>query len=160
MIYIVMGVSGCGKTTIGKQFAERLKIDFFDADDFHPAQNIKKMSQGIALTDQDRYPWLQAMREQFPKWNKKGAVLACSALKEVYRTFLKEDFPLVKYIYLNGDYQLIYKRLSIRKNHFMQTGLLRSQFEALEIPKYGIHVNIDQSVEEIIEEILKKTDHE
>jgi len=156
MIYIVMGVSGCGKTTVGKQLAEQLGVDFFDADAFHPEENIQKMSQGIALTDSDRYPWLEAMRKQFPKWNTKGAILACSALKEAYRRFLKEHFHAIQYIYLDGDYQLIYSRLNARKGHFMKEGLLQSQFESLEVPEYGIHVSIDQSVGDIVESILKR----
>jgi carbohydrate kinase (thermoresistant glucokinase family) len=154
MIYIVMGVSGSGKTTIGKLLAERLGLPFYDADDFHPVENIQKMSAGISLSDEDRFPWLDRLRSNFSTWDRPGAVLACSALKEVYRSFLKAEFNNLCFIYLQGSFELIYRRMQQRNNHFMDASMLQSQFDAFEVPDYGIHVGIDQLPTAIIDSIL------
>ncbi|MEL7121803.1 MAG: gluconokinase [Bacteroidota bacterium] len=156
MIYIVLGVSGSGKSTIGKALADRLSIDFYDADDFHPPGNVNKMSQGIPLNDKDRYPWLEAMRSNFEEWSKSGVVLACSALKEDYRKFLNENSDKLVWIFLDGSLELIAERIKKRAGHFMKVDLLQSQFDALEIPAYGIHIDIDQTPEQIIDELVKK----
>ena len=158
MIYIVMGVSGSGKTTVGRLLAKKLQLPFYDADDFHSKGNILKMQNEIPLTDEDRQGWLQMLAGEIVKWEKEGgAVLACSALKEDYRNILK-SIPAnqITWIFLKGSPALITERLSNRKNHFMSSALLQSQFEALEEPNYGIHISIDDSPEAIVENILKK----
>lgn len=144
MIIIVMGVSGSGKTTIGKLLAESLQWEFSDADTFHSPDNIEKMRQGIALTEADRLPWLQSMQKAIAQWLQadKNVVLACSALKESYRQFLIVDKTRVKLVYLKGSYQLIQKRLHERKNHYMSEKLLNTQFDLLEEPTDAIDVDI------------------
>jgi len=129
-----MGVSGVGKTTIGKHLAAQLQLSFYDADDFHPKANIDKMSNGIPLQDKDRWPWLDHIAAQMPIWVGQGAILACSALKEVYRKRLvpSEFQKNVQWIYLEGTYNTIKERLVKRKGHFFNPELLKSQFETLE----------------------------
>ncbi len=156
-----MGVSGCGKSTIGKLLATKLQVDFYDADDFHPTKNIEKMRKGIPLNDADRQPWLAKMRKQFIVWRERGgAVLACSALKETYRRFLKEENIDIEFIFLEGSFELILERMKQRKGHFMSNHLLQSQLDTLEIPTYGMHINIDQSPQVIINKILIKINNE
>lgn len=156
MVVIVMGVSGCGKSTIAKKLSESLKLPFFDADDFHPAENIEKMGKGVPLNDGDRASWLASLSLHLEQWEKDGgAVLACSALKERYRVILAQHLSSCHWVYLHGSYELILDRMNKRKGHYMGGTLLKSQFEALEIPAYGLHVDIQKSPEEIIEEIKK-----
>lgn len=156
-IIIIMGVSGCGKTTIGKLLSSKLGLQFCDADDFHPISNINKLKNGIPLNDDDRKPWLETLAILIKEWgNSTGAVLACSALKESYRHTLEKYNTLVEWIYLSGSYDLIKNRLEHREKHFMKSDLLQSQFNTLEIPKYGLHVNIEQEEKEIITEIIEK----
>ena len=157
-VYIVMGVSGCGKSTIGKMLSERLEIPFYDADDFHPQVNIDKMASGHPLQDDDRWPWLEALAAEIIKWSSsKGAVLACSALKEVYRErlFSKSAFAKAKqhFIYLDADFETISSRLASRKNHFFDPALLQSQFDTLEVPSYGIHIDVTIEKEAIINRV-------
>ncbi len=155
IVYIIFGVSGSGKTTIGEALANDLKIPFHDADDFHPEANIAKMSQGIALNDTDRAPWLATLADQIQQWRQSsGAVLACSALKTAYRRTL-ESIPstYIKWIFLDGSFELIAHRMQSRKEHFFKKELLASQFEVLEKPKNGIIIPIDQTVEELISKI-------
>ncbi|REE80793.1 6-phosphogluconate dehydrogenase [Lutibacter oceani] len=154
MIY-VMGVSGCGKTTIGKLLAEEFKLPFFDGDDFHPKNNIKKMSEGKPLNDADREGWLQILNKlAVAQFQDKGCVIACSALKESYRTILNSNLESnVKWVYLNGTFNEIYSRVSKRKNHFMPPELLKSQFEILETPRNCIEVCITKTPLEIIKTI-------
>ena len=109
-IFIVMGVSGVGKTTLGKALAKRLTIPFYDADDFHSKENKAKMAAGIPLQDQDRWPWLDSIVAQYPLWKTKGAILACSALKESYRTRLKVDQLQVKTIHLSASFLFVAQR--------------------------------------------------
>ncbi len=158
MIYILTGVSGVGKTTIGKLLAERLQIPFYDADDFHPSVNVEKMKSGIPLQDEDRESWLEELAGKLKVWQtENGAVLACSALKEKYREKLQtlsEDEII--WIFLHSEYEVISNRLSSRKNHYFNPVLLQSQYDTLEIPGYGHHINVNKTVEEVIEEILKK----
>ena len=154
-LFVVFGVSGCGKSTVGKQLADHLGIPFYDADDFHPQENIDKMSQGIALNDHDREGWLDILSLNMEQWQKSsGAVLACSALKEKYRGKLSARVKNPHWIYLKGSYELIETRLNKRSGHYMGSRLLRSQFDALEEPLYGLVIDIEQSPEQIIEQII------
>lgn len=154
MIVIVMGVSGCGKTTIARELSKRLKLPFFDADNYHPQENIDKMSSGKPLNDKDRASWLEILSSNLQHWKAdKGAVLACSALKEKYRKTLSQNMKEIHWVYLDGSYELIMNRINQRKGHYMSGKLLKSQFQALEIPQYGIHVDIAQSPEEIVDQI-------
>ncbi|NEU09650.1 decarboxylating NADP(+)-dependent phosphogluconate dehydrogenase [Flavihumibacter sp. R14] len=156
MILIVMGVAGSGKTTIGKALAQELGLPFYDADNFHPQSNIDKMRQGTALTDDDRHPWLTDLAAWISRWEgEKGAVLACSALKEQYRKIL-QSVENITWVYLEGNSEMILQRLESRSGHFMPAALLESQFAALEEPDYGIRVNVSSSPAEIVAKILSK----
>lgn len=155
MIVIVMGVSGCGKTTVARELSKRLKLPFFDADSYHPQENIDKMSGGTPLNDEDRASWLEILSSNLQQWEEdKGAVLACSALKEKYRKTLSTNLQQLHWVYLDGSYELIMNRINQRTGHYMSGKLLKSQFEALEIPQYGIHVDIDRSPKEIVDQII------
>ena len=155
-IIFIMGVSGVGKTTIGKLLAEALALPFIDADDYHPATNKIKMQQGVALTDEDRLPWLQSLNGiAKTEAQLAGAVIACSALKEQYRTLLSEGLPKPIWIYLHAQPESIKKRVLARKEHFMPASLLLSQFAALEEPKVAICIDSNLSPEAILAEILK-----
>ena len=157
MIIIIIGVSGCGKTTIGKLLSQEIGLSFYDADDFHPQRNIEKMANNIPLTDDDRKSWLMDLSERIRQWcSNGGAILACSALKESYRTLLTSKINEVKFVYLSGSRELIKKRIENRRNHFMQLSLLESQFDTLEVPTYGLHITIDHSPEEIINYITSE----
>ena len=158
VVYIIYGVSGSGKTTIGKKLAKDFNIPFFDADDFHPEINIKKMSNGFPLDDMDREPWLQKLANKLIDWSVKGgAVLACSALKKKYRdTLASIDPKYIKWIFLDGSFDMIADRMEARKNHFFKKEMLVSQFETLEKPEDGIIINIDKSKDEIVNEIKSK----
>ena len=160
MIYIFYGVSGVGKTTLGKAWAKELSLPFFDADDFHPASNKDKMSAGQALTDEDRWPWLSKLKTAFPQWeNEGGAVLACSALKEKYRSFLlKEQSIPLHFILLDASKTVIRKRMKAR-DHFMPVTLLESQLAALEKANYGSTLNVENSIEKNISQLKKKTEN-
>ena len=161
MVYIVLGVSGSGKTTIGQLLAQKLGLPFYDGDDFHSPANIAKMKKGIPLSDEDREEWLRILAEKIKQWQSEGgAVLACSALKEKYRTLLR-SLPAneMEWILLNGPEELIRQRIVDRKNHFMNARLLHSQFEILEEPAYGIKVKVDGSPDLIVEKIIQKLKH-
>lgn len=155
---IVMGVSGSGKSTIGKLLAEELDIPFYDADDFHSDQNRMKMTNGMPLTDDDRQPWLNTLNQHIGKWRKDGnAVLACSALKKSYRNILESGTGNpINWVYLQGSKTLIENRMKERKNHFFDPSLINSQFSDLEAPEAAINVSINQTPRQIIEEILNK----
>lgn len=157
MIAIVMGVAGSGKTTIGKLLAEEVGWAFYEGDDFHPPANVDKMRRGIPLSDQDREPWLRALRALIEDLlrNGKHAVIACSALKEEYRMFLKQGDDDVRFIYLKGSYALIHERLRKRRGHFMGASLLESQFETLEEPSDEIIVDISPEPQKVVENIKK-----
>ena len=158
MIYIVMGVSGCGKSTVGSLLAQQLSLPFYDADDYHPTSNIEKMSQGIALTDDDREPWLTLLANHITQWELAGgAVLACSALKQSYRDILSSTTEgVVKFVYLKGDKEVLASRLRSRESHFMPDTLLDSQLATLETPKDAITVRLENTLDEIISDILKE----
>jgi gluconokinase len=134
--YLVMGVSGCGKSTIGKMLAEKTGWDFFDADDFHPPENIVKMKAGIPLTDEDRQPWLERLSTLLCGEISAGRhpVLACSALRQCYRHTLLNGTRGMRVVYLCGDRELIASRMQSRPGHFMPAALLDSQFVTLEEP--------------------------
>ncbi len=157
-VYIIFGVSGSGKTTIGRLLAKELNIPFYDADDFHPQSNIKKMSDGFSLDDNDREPWLHILTDQIKNWHHdKGAVLACSALKIKYREKLESFHPnLIRWVFLEGDYEIISERLKARKDHFFRSELLHSQFETLEKSTRGISILVNQSTANMIIEIKSK----
>ncbi|UJH91578.1 NADP-dependent phosphogluconate dehydrogenase [Antarcticibacterium sp. 1MA-6-2] len=157
MIYIVSGVSGVGKTTIGILLSKKLKLPFYDADDFHPEDNITKMGDGIPLQDEDREGWLENLSQAIRKWNKDGgAVLACSALKEQYRRKL-ESIPKkeITWIFLHSEFEIILERLNSRKGHYFKPALLQSQYATLEFPGYGIHINVNKTEQEVLDEIME-----
>ena len=156
MFIIFMGVSGCGKTTIGKRTADKLGVPYYEGDEFHPLKNIEKMSQGIPLADEDREDWLEQMSQLIQTKLDAGesGILSCSALKENYRKRLRIDPERVHFIYLKGSYELILSRLQNRIDHYMPVHLLRSQFDALEEPCDVLTVNIDQLPEAILSEVF------
>ena len=160
MIVIVFGVSGAGKTTIGKLLAKRVGWRFLEADDFHPRVNVEKMHNGLPLTDEDRWPWLELLREQIEcsLAAKENAVLACSALKRKYRERLRVSDD-VKFVLLRGDSALVEKQLHSRRGHFMKPDLLRSQFADLEEPESdedAVTIELGRTPEELVEEIKTK----
>jgi gluconokinase len=157
---IVMGVSGSGKSTIAEKLAERLRWSYEDGDRFHPASNVAKMSAGHPLTDEDRWPWLQAIANEIDRVCGTGqhAVIACSALKRAYRDILVHGRGDVRIVYLQGSQELIAKRMAARKHHFMPAGLLDSQFATLEPPDAGenpVTVSIDAPVDTIVDDIIR-----
>jgi gluconokinase len=154
VIVIVMGVTGSGKTTVGSLLAKELGWEFADADDFHSAANKEKMSRGIPLDDADREPWLEALRTALLQWSAehKNVVLACSALKKIYRDRFKIG-PEVKFVYLKGSYEVIYQRLLSRHGHFATEKILKSQFDALEEPADAIVVDVGKTPEAIVSDI-------
>ena len=161
MVFIVAGVSGAGKTTIGKRLSDKFKLPFYDADEFHPPENVAKMAKGNPLQDEDRESWLEILASNIRAWNSKnGAVLACSALKEKYRKKLIGDpEQAITWIFLNSDFEVILNRLSSRKDHYFKPSLLQSQFDALENPDYGLHIDVNKSEDKIIEELMNKLEH-
>jgi gluconokinase len=155
---VVMGVSGCGKTTVGKALAARLGADFHDGDDLHPVENLRKMSQGIPLTDEDRWPWLTRVGEAL---NGGGArVVACSALKRRYRDHIRQASDgVVTFIHLVGEQAVIAVRMQARAGHFMPPTLLYSQFAALEPPgpdEGAVTVTIDHAPEAVVDAIAAR----
>lgn len=160
MIFVLMGVSGSGKTTIGIALAERLKAQFADADDFHPAANKAKMAAGHPLNDEDRQPWLQTLNALLRGWFDVGTegVLACSALKQSYRVSLLQGMPAgaVQVVFLDGSKEVIASRLAKRHHEFMDPKLLESQFQTLEAPDDAVRVCNDGTPQEGVDEILAK----
>ena len=159
MLILIMGVAGSGKTLIGSMLAESLHYILADADQFHPAANIEKMTHGVPLTDADRQPWLLAMRQAIEGWTKSGqnAVLACSALKQSYRDLLTAGMSTTV-VYLKGSPELIYTRLLQRQNHFMKPQMLSGQFADLEEPTHAIVVDIAQTPAQLVNEIRRISD--
>jgi gluconokinase len=157
MIVIVMGVVGSGKTTVGRLLGEKMGWEFADADDFHPASNVEKIRSGIALTDQDRAPWLESLRMAISQWiaSQRNVVLACSALKCRYREEL-EAGPEVRFVYLKGTPALVADRLHSRHGHFANEQILASQFADLEEPKDAVTVSILPDPPRIVAEIRKR----
>jgi gluconokinase len=158
---VLMGVAGSGKTTIGEKLAERLGWPYEDADKYHPKANVEKMSAGHPLTDEDRWPWLQAIADEIDRVCKqKGQlVIGCSALKRAYRDVLVHGRDDVRIVYLDGTRELIARRLKARKGHFMPPALLDSQFSTLQPPgpdEHPVTVSIDAPVETIVDDIMRK----
>lgn len=157
MHYVVMGVSGCGKTSVGEALARALDLPFADGDDLHPPENIAKMSAGIPLGDNDRWPWLDQVGARL-KAHPDGMIIGCSALKRIYRDRIRKAAGrAVTFIHLAGSKALISDRLQARKGHFMPASLIDSQFAALEPPQAderAITVSIDASLEKIVADAL------
>jgi gluconokinase len=149
-----MGVSGSGKSTVGAALAQRLRVPFADADDFHPAANIAKMTAGHALDDHDRVPWLAAVGEWLAAHEQPGGVMTCSALKHAYRDQLRQQAPRIEILHLSGSREVIARRQASRPGHFMPASLLDSQFATLEPlrpEEHGLVVDVDQSVDAIVQ---------
>ena len=153
-----MGVSGSGKTTVGKSLAQKLGWDFFDADDFHPAENIAKMAAGIPLTDSDRAPWLATLHHLLSTTLEanRHPILACSALKHKYRVQLLDGLVGLEVIYLKGNYDLIWSRMSAREGHYMKPEMLQSQLATLEEPEDAFALDISLSLNDMIDKILAR----
>jgi carbohydrate kinase (thermoresistant glucokinase family) len=157
MVLVLMGPMGCGKTAIGKMLAKKLGWPFYDADDFHPKENVEKMRAGIALTDEDRKLWLEKLRANIQGWlkHRQSTILACSALKQAYRDILGVNQSTVRTVYLKGSYELLRKRIEERQHPYMDKNLLRSQLDTLEEPKDGLTVDISATPEIIVGTIIK-----
>jgi gluconokinase len=158
---IVMGVSGSGKSTVAEWLGKRLGWRFEDGDSFHPASNVEKMRAGHPLTDEDRWPWLNAIADEIARVCDRGehVIIACSALKHAYRDVLLRGRDDVRFVFLKGTKELIAERLAQRKGHFMPTGLLTSQFDTLEPPEPSEHVitvSIDETVEAIVDGVVRQ----
>jgi gluconokinase len=154
LIVVVMGVTGAGKTTIGRLLAAQLGWEFADADQFHPKTNVEKMSRGVALTDADREPWLAAMRSAILAWisQNRNAVLACSALKRAYRSELMVG-PEVRFVYLRGNYEAVARQLRVRHGHFATESILADQFATLEEPDNAVVVDVGDDPAQMVAEI-------
>jgi len=157
MILILMGTTGAGKTTVGEILSRELGWEFADADNFHSPENVAQMSKGIGLTDEDRKPWLAALRQKIEQWIAAGnsGILACSALKKTYRDELTVG-PEVKWIYLKGTFDEISRRVAARQGHYAKQDLVVSQFAALEEPGDAMIVDVSRSPEEIASEVRKR----
>lgn len=154
-LVLVMGVSGCGKSSVGQALAKRLGWRFVDADDYHPARNIEKMRAGLALNDEDRMPWLDRLNALLRHSAARGqpVVLACSALKQAYRSRLAGRLGRLSIVHLQGDFDTIAARLAARQHRYMPASLLRSQFDTLEPPADAISVDIRDDIARIVERL-------
>ena len=160
---VVMGVSGSGKSTVGAALAQRLRVPFADADDFHPEANVAKMSAGHALNDEDRHPWLDAIGDWLANHCGEGGVMSCSALKRKYRDQLRKHCPQVRFLHLSGSPEVVGRRQASRPGHFMPASLLASQFdtlEPLEADEHGVVVDVDQDIDAVVENYLTATEQE
>jgi gluconokinase len=156
-LVVVMGVSGSGKSTVGAAIAQRLRVPFGDADDFHPPANVAKMSAGHALDDHDRWPWLEAIGEWLAAHAETGGVMSCSALKRHYRDQLRHHAPAVTFLHLDGSHEVIAARQASRPGHFMPASLLHSQFATLEPlapDERGTVLDVDQDIDAIVDRYL------
>jgi carbohydrate kinase (thermoresistant glucokinase family) len=156
---IVMGVSGCGKSTMASALGERLRLDMVDGDDLHLPESVAKMRSGIALQDADRWPWLDRIGHYLAQAQEPGRVVACSALKRVYRDRIREQAGDVCFVFLDGDFDLIEQRMRQRVNHYMQPGLLDSQFRTLEKPQADetdvIRLAITEPVQDMVAQAVQ-----
>ncbi|WP_366916001.1 gluconokinase [uncultured Nocardioides sp.] len=153
-LVVVMGVSGCGKSTVGEALARRLDVAFTDGDDLHPPANVEKMRAGTPLDDDDRWPWLDAVGGWLAERRTSGGVVACSALKRAYRDRLRDQAPAAVHVHLHGDRELIGRRQAARGQHFMPPGLLDSQFATLEplgVDEAGVVLDVALGVDELVE---------
>jgi gluconokinase len=155
VIVIVMGVTGSGKTKVGAMLAEACGWDFHDADDFHPTENVAKMRSGAPLNDEDRRPWLERLNTLLLDGERQdnSLVLACSALKQVYRDRLARGCASARFVFLDGDIELIRARLAARQGHYMNPKLLDSQFAILERPRDALRLNVAASTAELVRSI-------
>lgn len=158
---VVMGVSGSGKTTVASLLAQRLQWRFAEGDAFHPAANVEKMRQGIALTDEDRWPWLDAIAAWIEEHRRSGerCVVSCSALKRAYRKRLSRDSDDVGFAYLHADYDLVAARMAVREGHYMPIALLRSQYDALEMPaadECAFTLSVEPAPAEVVDAIVAR----
>jgi gluconokinase len=158
MIVVIMGVSGSGKTTVGRLLAQCLEWTYHEGDDFHSADNVEKMSKGIALTDEDRTPWLASIKKVIDESCEYGldAVIACSALRSKYRSYLADRVSEIHFVYLKGDISIIRERMKFRERHYMGVDMLESQFASLEEPADAIVVDIRESPEDIVSHIERE----
>lgn len=159
---VVMGVSGSGKSTVGAALAQRLRVPFADADDFHPPANIAKMTAGHPLNDDDRWPWLESIGGWLAE-HVDGGVMSCSALKHAYRDQLREHCPSVEFLHLAGTPEVIGRRQASRPGHFMPASLLASQFDTLEplaADEHGVVIDVDQDIDSIVHEYVSLTRRE
>lgn len=160
-LVVVMGVSGSGKTTIGTLVAHELGVEFIDGDSLHPIENVQKMASGTPLTDEDRWPWFELVGRKLHEHGdeKKGLVIACSALKRVYRERIRSQAPGALFLHLDGTLEVLAGRIEGRSGHFMPPSLLQSQLdtlEPLELEEGGYKLNIDQPVQEMVNEAVAK----
>lgn len=157
-VYVVMGVCGCGKTTVGESLAEATGGVFIEGDAYHPPENVEKMRSGVPLTDADRHGWLTTLAAVIRKQAAKPGwcFVGCSALKASYREILRQGDPTLGFIYLHGEKSVLQRRMNARQGHFMPPGLLDSQLATLEEPRRALRVSIDQAPETIVQEILKQ----
>lgn len=154
---VIMGVSGCGKSSVGEGMAARLGVPYRDGDDLHPAENVAKMAAGVPLTDDDRWPWLDRVASVLA--GEAPVIVGCSALKRVYRDWIRAGVGAeVRFVYLAGSRELIAGRMGARTGHYMPLSLLDSQFAALEVPgeDEAVTVSIDQPVQEIVDQALRQ----
>lgn len=158
-LIVVMGTTGCGKSTVGAALAELLGASYFEGDDYHSPQNKSKMAAGTPLTDEDRWPWLQALSVAMGQNSHSKVVASCSSLKRAYRDFItKNANEPVLFVHLYGSKEVLASRLSERQNHFMNTGLLDSQLDTLEKPEsdeFSLSIDIDASVSDIVDDIAQ-----
>ena len=160
--FVIMGVSGCGKSSVGRMLAARLGGLFIEADDFHPPANLAKMAASNPLTDEDRWPWLKILNNTLKSHAQNGRTvfLACSALRQIHRERLAADLPQLRFIYLQGSKKLLLERMQRRRDHFMPADLLDSQFATLEEPTDAIVVSVADPLPTVVERILEQITRE
>lgn len=161
MIVVLMGVTGSGKTTIGRLLAARTGWQFVDGDDYHSAENRRKMNSGTPLTDEDRGPWLESLHRVLAGWLRRGesGILACSALKRSYRDTLADGISNLRFVLLEAPREILAERLATRAGHFMNPALLSSQIETLEAPARALHIAVTGKPEDAVESLLEGLKH-
>ena len=160
-LYVVMGITGSGKSTVGAELARRLGVNFVEGDDYHPSENVRRMASGIPLTDDDRAGWLRALASRIREATERGTglVLTCSALKRSYRDVLRAAAPDLRFVFLTGSRELIAWRVAARREHSMPASLLESQLATLEEPASDEHVwtfDVGESAQEIVDDIVAR----